>query len=100
MGFLRKMGEQYPWSPQYLSLYDKELNGNYVQLSTIQTQSSNASFLEKTAEKDATQMIYFDFGGQQLEKTLKKNHYLLFNNNAYNIKYVGGTKYSGQNAKI
>jgi len=100
MGFLRKMGDQYPWSPQCYSLYDKELNGNYVQLSTIQTQSNNVLFPEKTSENYANQMIYFDFRGQQLEETLKKIHYLLFNNKAYNVKYFDGTKYSGQNVKI
>lgn len=60
MGYnLQRMGEQYPWSPQWHCLYDKEFNGNCVQLSTIPTQSSNVLFSEKTAGKDATQMSYF-----------------------------------------
>jgi len=89
MGYnLQRMGEQYPWSPQFHSLYDKELNGNYVQLSTIPTQSSNLLFSENTAEKGTTQMSYYDFRDQ------KKFQFVLFNRVAYNIIYFDGNKYS------
>jgi len=67
----------YEFEPWSMSLrlhrnFDEELNGNYVQLSTICTQPSNVLFPEKTAGKDASQMRYFDFGGQQLADTYKK----------------------------
>jgi len=56
MGYnLQRMGEQYPWSLQWHSLYDKEFNGNCVP----SQQSNNILFPEKTAEKEATQMSYF-----------------------------------------
>lgn len=66
-----------PWSLSLYRHFDEELNDNYVQLSTICTQSSNVLFPEKTAGKDASQLMsYFEFGGQQLAETYKKNSIL------------------------
>jgi len=80
--FLDKMA--YEFEPCSLSLHRhfyEELNGNYVQLSVICTQSSNVLFPEKTAGKDASQMsyvqrTYFKFGGQQIAETYEKNSIL------------------------
>jgi len=46
-------------------IYETELNGNYVQLPTIRSQSSDVLLPEKTTGMDTSQMSYFDFRGQQ-----------------------------------
>jgi len=83
---------RFPWSLWYHSIYDEELNGNYVQLSTIGTQSSNVLFPVKAAMKDASEMSYFDFRGADLAETFKKFQFLLFGR-VYNIKYFDAFKY-------
>jgi len=92
--FLDTMGYnlRYPWSLWYHSIYDEELNGNNVQLSAIGTQSSNVLFPVKATRKDASEMSYFDFRGQQLAETFKQFQFLLFGK-VYYIKYFDAFKY-------
>lgn len=89
---------RYPWSLWYHSIYDEELNDNYVQLSIIGTQSSNVLFPVKAARKDASEMSYFDFRGGDIAETFKRFQFLFFDK-VYNIKYFDAFNY-GQTVTI